>query len=77
MRAQAGEEQYPPAERVAVAADLPPRVVYEARIEIRGFPEDAALAAVKFRAFLRRFLKPAGLTIKITDEHNRLERTRT
>jgi hypothetical protein len=51
--------------------------MYEARIEIRGFEEDAAMAAVKFRAFLRRFVKPAGLTIRITDERNRPERVRT
>ena len=51
------------------------RVVYEARVIIAGGEDDARMAAVKFRAFLRRYQKPAGLTIRLADEQQRDERT--
>jgi len=73
--AQAGDLESRPAERpIATAVDQSPRMVYEARIEIRGHEQDAAMAAVKFRAFLRRYFKPPGLTIRIVDELNHPER---
>ena len=40
-----------------------------------GSEDDARMAAVKFRAFLRRYHKPAGLTIRLADEQQRDERT--
>ena len=51
------------------------RVIYEARVIITGSEADARMAAVKFRAFLRRYQKPAGLTIRLADEQQRDERT--
>ena|SRR5215469_1600594 len=51
------------------------RVTYEARVIISGTEDDARMAAVKFRAFLRRYHKPAGLTIRLADEQQRDERT--
>ncbi len=51
------------------------RVTYEARVIITGGEDDARMAAVKFRAFLRRYQKPAGLTIRLADEQQRDERT--
>lgn len=51
------------------------RVTYEARVIITGSEDDARMAAVKFRAFLRRYQKPAGLTIRLADEQQRDERT--
>ena len=51
------------------------RVIYEARVIIAGGEDDARMAAVKFRAFLRRYQKPAGLTIRLADEQQRDERT--
>jgi len=51
------------------------RVIYEARVVITGSEDDARMAAVKFRAFLRRYQKPAGLTIRLADEQQRDERT--
>jgi hypothetical protein len=51
------------------------RVIYEARVIITGGEDDARMAAVKFRAFLRRYQKPAGLTIRLADEQQRDERT--
>jgi hypothetical protein len=51
------------------------RVTYEARVIITGAEDDARMAAVKFRAFLRRYQKPAGLTIRLADEQQRDERT--
>jgi hypothetical protein len=51
------------------------RVIYEARVVITGGEDDARMAAVKFRAFLRRYQKPAGLTIRLADEQQRDERT--
>ena len=51
------------------------RVTYEARVIISGSEDDARMAAVKFRAFLRRYQKPAGLTIRLADEQQRDERT--
>ena len=51
------------------------RVTYEARVIISGSEDDARMAAVKFRAFLRRYHKPAGLTIRLADEQQRDERT--
>ena len=50
------------------------RVIYEARVIIAGGEDDARMAAVKFRAFLRRYQKPAGLTIRLADEQQRDER---
>jgi hypothetical protein len=50
------------------------RVTYEARVIITGTEDDARMAAVKFRAFLRRYQKPAGLTIRLADEQQRDER---
>lgn len=50
------------------------RVIYEARVIITGGEDDARMAAVKFRAFLRRYQKPAGLTIRLADEQQRDER---
>jgi hypothetical protein len=50
------------------------RVTYEARVIISGTEDDARMAAVKFRAFLRRYHKPAGLTIRLADEQQRDER---
>jgi hypothetical protein len=51
------------------------RVTYEARVIITGAEDDARMAAVKFRAFLRRYQKPTGLTIRLADEQQRDERT--
>lgn len=51
------------------------RVTYEARVIITGGENDARMAAVKFRAFLRRYQKPSGLTIRLADEQQRDERT--
>jgi len=50
------------------------RVTYEARVIITGSEDDARMAAVKFRAFLRRYQKPSGLTIRLADEQQRDER---
>jgi hypothetical protein len=50
------------------------RVTYEARVIISGTENDAKMAAVKFRAFLRRYQKPTGLTIRLADEQQRDER---
>lgn len=75
MSAQPDDVPVVSVERQANTA-LSPRIVYEARIEVRGFEEDAAMAAVKLRAFLRRYFKPPGLTIRLTDEQNRPERLR-
>jgi hypothetical protein len=55
-------------------AATPRRVIYEARVIITGTEDDARMAAVKFRAFLRRYQKPAGLTIRLADEQQRDER---
>jgi hypothetical protein len=63
---------------LAAAANLEAssrRVTYEARVIITGGEDDARMAAVKFRAFLRRYQKPAGLTIRLADEQQRDERT--
>jgi hypothetical protein len=51
------------------------RVTYEARVIITGGEDDARMAAVKFRAFLRRYQKPSGLTIRLADEQQRDERS--
>jgi hypothetical protein len=60
---------------MSIAAIEPSRrVTYEARVIITGTENDAKMAAVKFRAFLRRYQKPAGLTIRLADEQQRDER---
>jgi hypothetical protein len=63
-------------DRERIATPSQPRVIYETRIVICGPEEDTAMAAVKLRAFLRRCPKPPGLSIRLADEHNRLESTR-
>ncbi len=59
---------------IEIAPTPPHRVTYEARVIITGAEDDARMAAVKFRAFLRRYNKPAGLTIRLADEQQRDER---
>jgi hypothetical protein len=56
------------------AAAEPQRVIYSCRVTIAGNEAEARIAAVKVRAFLRRYLKPKGLTIRLSEEYERKER---
>lgn len=69
------QEEVPLSRAPSSNVDLPNRrVTYEARVIITGSEDDARMAAVKFRAFLRRYQKPAGLTIRLADEQQRDDR---
>lgn len=67
---EAGPRVVPAAESEAAEQ----RVVYSCRVTIAGSEEEARIAAVKVRAFLRRYLKPKGLTIRLSEEYERKER---